>query len=104
MFARHPEPEEMDDLSLDARMHVQALEGLARINYCSRSAETVWSAIQAFGKKTGRNSFRILDIATGGGDVPVFLWQKARRAGFSLEIDGCDKSPQAIHYAQARAR
>jgi uncharacterized metal-binding protein len=45
----------------------------------------------------------VLDIATGGGDVPIALWKKARRSGIALGVDGCDVNPNSIAYAARRA-
>ena len=104
MFLRVQEPEAMDDPSLERKWHAQALTGLARINYFSRSGQTLWSAIRTLSKKPGKNFFRVLDIATGAGDVPIFLWKKARSEGLRLEIDACDKSPQALAHAQTLAK
>jgi 2-polyprenyl-3-methyl-5-hydroxy-6-metoxy-1,4-benzoquinol methylase len=53
---------------------------------------------------TGQRSLRVLDIATGAGDVPVTLWKKARKNGLFLEVDGCDKSPHAIDCARKQAQ
>lgn len=104
LLERQQNPEEMDDPSLDASLHFQALGGLARINCWSRSANIVWAPIQALARQTGERSFRILDIATGAGDIPIALWKKSRREGLHLEIHGCDKSPQAIEYAHSQAQ
>ena len=46
---------------------------------------------------------RILDVATGSGDVPLGLWKKAKAAGIPLEIAGCDISPTAIDAAKRHA-
>ena len=46
---------------------------------------------------------RVLDVATGGGDVPIHLWSKARRAGLDLRIAGCDRNPSAVEFACRRA-
>ena len=45
----------------------------------------------------------MLDIASGGGDVPIRLWQRAQRAGLSMEVAGVDASPTAVAHAQAAA-
>jgi 2-polyprenyl-3-methyl-5-hydroxy-6-metoxy-1,4-benzoquinol methylase len=50
-----------------------------------------------------RTPLRLLDVATGAGDLPVALWRKARRAGIALTVEGCDRSPQALAYARRRA-
>jgi len=104
LFKRHRNLEEMDDPSLDIQLHRRALDGLARINHWSKSANIMWAPIQALARETGEKSFRILDIASGAGDIPIALWKMSRQAGFLLEIDGCDKSPQAIEYARERAQ
>jgi 2-polyprenyl-3-methyl-5-hydroxy-6-metoxy-1,4-benzoquinol methylase len=46
---------------------------------------------------------RVLDLATGGGDVPIRLHHRARRAGLPLTVEGCDVSPGAIEYATRQA-
>src|SRR5262249_52402604 len=48
-------------------------------------------------------SLRLLDVATGAGDVPVRLWKRARRAGYGWQVSGCDLSPVAVAYARGRA-
>lgn len=46
----------------------------------------------------------MLDLATGGGDVPLGLWQRGRRAGLCLDIAGVDCSPRAVDIARQRAK
>jgi 2-polyprenyl-3-methyl-5-hydroxy-6-metoxy-1,4-benzoquinol methylase len=46
---------------------------------------------------------RLLDIATGGGDIPIALWRRAQREGLELDILGLDVSERAVQYAAARA-
>src|SRR5262249_53745639 len=41
--------------------------------------------------------------ATGAGDLPIRLWHRAQRAGLPVHIDGCDRSPDAVAFARARA-
>jgi len=54
-------------------------------------------------RQLGRQQLRVLDVATGAGDVPVRLWRMARRAGLHLEIHGVDVSPRAVEFAAGRA-
>jgi len=103
MMQRHREREIMDDPALDAQRHLQALQGLARINRWSGSVRIVWSPIRALARQNGVRFLRVLDIATGAGDVPIGLWQRACRNGLRLHIDGCDRSRTALEYARARA-
>jgi 2-polyprenyl-3-methyl-5-hydroxy-6-metoxy-1,4-benzoquinol methylase len=94
----------MDEPGLDPAEHRTALAALARINRVSRSAGVLWPAIRVLAREYPRDRIRVLDVATGGGDVPVSLLQWARRAGVSLDVEGCDVSPTAVAAAADRAR
>jgi hypothetical protein len=95
-------PEIMDQPDLRRTRHVGALNGLARINWWSGSAGILWRPLRDLARRLGR-PIRILDAASGGGDVPLRLWRRARRAGLDLRIDGCDRSPVAVEHARCRA-
>lgn len=94
------EPEIMDDPSLDGQRHRCALTGLARLNRLSGAAALLWRPIAELPQD---ETLRILDIATGAGDIPLALWRRARREGRGVEIWGVDVSPTAIDYARRRA-
>lgn len=100
---RHLAPEIMDNPALESSRHVVALHGLARMNALSRSAQTLWQPIQNLARAQKRDRLRVLDIATGSGDVPLRLWRLARRSGIYLEIVGLDISSRALRFAQERA-
>jgi 2-polyprenyl-3-methyl-5-hydroxy-6-metoxy-1,4-benzoquinol methylase len=93
----------MDQPDLDEARHLHALRGLERINFWSGSAGILWSAVRNLARQERLSSLRLLDIATGAGDVPIRLWHKARRAGLHLEIEACDLSPRAVAFARTRA-
>jgi 2-polyprenyl-3-methyl-5-hydroxy-6-metoxy-1,4-benzoquinol methylase len=99
---RHRLPEIMDQPDLDSARHQHALRGLARINALSNSAGILWPPLAALASAVPR-PLRLLDLATGGGDVLLRLWRRAQRSGVALKIDGCDLSPVAIEHAQATA-
>src|SRR4051812_28091799 len=96
-------PEVMDQPGLDPTRHAAALRGLARINAVSRSARILWPRLAALAKEAGR-PVRVLDLASGGGDVTVGIWALAKRANLPVHIEGCDVSPTAVRYAADRAR
>jgi SAM-dependent methyltransferase len=97
-------PEIMDQPDLDESLHLHALRGLERINRWSGSARILWRPLRTLVQQSGPAPLRLLDVATGAGDVPLALWHKARRAGIPLHVEGCDISARAVAVAQQRAR
>ena len=91
-------PEIMDQPDLRPARHVKALHGLARVNFMSGSAGILWRPLADLARRLGR-PIRVLDVGAGGGDVPLRLWRRARRAGLVFRIDGCDLSPVAVEHA-----
>jgi SAM-dependent methyltransferase len=100
---RRREPEIMDQPGLDPAQHARALRGLARINWWSASAGILWPPLAALARAE-RRTLRVLDLGTGGGDVPLRLWRRGRRSGVPLRLEGCDVSPVALAHAEAEAR
>ncbi len=96
-------PEIMDQPDLAPARHVGALRGLARVNWWSCSANILWRPLAQLARRLGR-PIRVLDAASGGGDVPIRLWRRARAVGLDIRIEGCDFSPLAIQYAQRKAK
>lgn len=99
---RRRQPEVMDRPDLDAASHVQALRGLRRLNFWSGSTGILWRPVRDLARQLGQ-PLRILDLATGAGDVPIGLWRRAERAGLRLQVEGCDVSPRAVDYARQQA-
>src|SRR3954454_20525236 len=93
----------MDDPGLATESLHGALTGLTRLNFVSNSARIVWRPIARLARSLKTNKLRVLDIATGAGDVPIALWRRARRANLSLDIQGIDFSPRSIEFARQRA-
>ncbi len=96
-------PEIMDQPDLNPERHVHALRDLARINVLSHSAGILWPELAGLARSAAPHVLRVLDVATGGGDVPIRLWRRARRAKLDLHLEGCDISPVALEHARARA-
>jgi 2-polyprenyl-3-methyl-5-hydroxy-6-metoxy-1,4-benzoquinol methylase len=99
---RSREPEVMDQPGLDAHQHRRALRGLQRINAFSDSAGILWPALSGLARQTAE-PLRVLDIATGAGDVPLRLCKRARQAELEIQFAGCDQSPTALEYARSQA-
>jgi SAM-dependent methyltransferase len=96
-------PELMDQPGLDAKEHARALAGLRRINRVSRSAAIYWPELCRFAKHKSNGPLRVLDLACGGGDVPIALALRAGRSRLDLQIEGCDRSVEATEVARAQA-
>jgi 2-polyprenyl-3-methyl-5-hydroxy-6-metoxy-1,4-benzoquinol methylase len=100
-------PEIMDREDLDPADHHHALNGIARINLISASSGIFWPPIRDLCRQRQKaddpNPVRILDIATGGGDVACGLWRRASHEGFRVAVAGCDISPLALDHAGATA-
>ena len=96
-------PEVMDQPGLDAAEHARALRGLSRINTFSGSAGILWPSLRDLARAAGADGIRVLDIATGAGDVPLRLWRKARHLEVRMRIAGCDRSSVAVETARRRA-
>lgn len=104
LAARHRQPELMDQPELDSAAHDAALEGLARLNRVSRSATTIWGQVKTRMRQDPARKWRLLDVASGAGDVAVKMAQLAARAGYSLDVEGCDFSDRAVAHANRRSR
>ena len=100
---RRRTPEIMDQPGLDPAAHARALLGLGRINRVSRSAGILWPPLARLATTKTGGPIRVLDLASGGGDVPIALARRASLAGLDLTLDGCDISPVAVDFAARRA-
>jgi 2-polyprenyl-3-methyl-5-hydroxy-6-metoxy-1,4-benzoquinol methylase len=102
--ARDQRPEIMDQPGLEVDQHHSALYGLARINWISRSDAILWNPIRRLAEQRPGKTIRVLDLATGGGDVPIRLCQRARTSGLPITFAGTDVSATAIDFARRQAR
>ena len=96
-------PELMDDPAIDAGEHQRALLGLARLNRLSRATQILWPAVREVAQRRG-GTVSLLDIATGAGDLPIALAQRAAATGISLAVHACDCSAVAVDHARSRLR
>jgi SAM-dependent methyltransferase len=97
-------PEIMDDPQLEPKRHQAALQGLERLNTFSSGLSVISGPIKDLSRQGHGRTLRILDIASGGGDLPLGLADLARKTGIPLEIVGSDCSPTAIEFAQQKAQ
>ncbi|MEK6235119.1 MAG: methyltransferase domain-containing protein, partial [Planctomycetales bacterium] len=97
-------PELMDDPELDRDRHHEALRALAWLNGVTRNAALAWAPLRALARDQGVKELKVLDVATGAGDIPIRLFHRARKAGLKLQIEACDLSEQALEYARENAK
>lgn len=100
---RHRLPELMDQPGLDHAAHSHALRGLERINRWSGSSRILWPPIAHLAQKRLEQPLRMLDVATGAGDLPIQLWRRGQRANLAMKLDACDISDHALDHARAQA-
>jgi 2-polyprenyl-3-methyl-5-hydroxy-6-metoxy-1,4-benzoquinol methylase len=93
----------MDQPGVDPAEHARALQGLGRINRLSRSDAILWPAIARLARAAQGAPIRVLDLASGGGDVLLALAERAARACLDVRIEGSDLSAEAVRFARARA-
>jgi 2-polyprenyl-3-methyl-5-hydroxy-6-metoxy-1,4-benzoquinol methylase len=103
MKQRQLKQELMDDRTLDVALLHSALQGLKTINFLSASAASVWEPIERFARRTGRTRLRVLDVATGSGDIPIALWQRATRAGLQLDLHAVDFNENSLELGRREA-
>ncbi|MBI4868101.1 MAG: methyltransferase domain-containing protein [Candidatus Wallbacteria bacterium] len=79
------------------------LRDLALVNrFAGGWAVAAWALERLVGSSSQR-SFRVLDIGTGGADVPVALSQWARRRGLALQVDAIDLRHEVVDLARSLA-
>lgn len=102
---RHRHDEWMDRADIDPQLHAQALIGLRRIHRFSGTLATLWQPIERLAKARANRDgpLRVLDLASGGGDLAIGLLKHARRHRVDLSLTGCDLSTTAVAYAQRQA-
>jgi len=100
---RYITAEIMDGPNVEATAHALALEGLRRINAASKAAARMARPIVDFALQQNLTRLSMLDIACGGGDVPISVALLARRAGVEIDLTLLDRSATALKLAATAA-
>ncbi len=93
----------MDQPGLDPSLHERALKALARLNRWSGSARIVWPAICEVARSMPGKTCRVLDIATGAGDLPLALTERAASVDLDVQFTAVDVNAHAIAHGRKRA-
>ena len=97
----------MDSPDLPPDEHLQAMRGLVRLNRISGVASAMYRPIQRACAARNRvrkgTPIRLLDVASGGGDLPLSWAKFAKREGLNLEVTTVDACATAIRAQRASA-
>ncbi|MEM9021387.1 MAG: methyltransferase domain-containing protein [Planctomycetota bacterium] len=96
--------EVMDQPGLPVEQHRKALRALRRINQLSCTTLQLARTIARLVPNDPNRTLRILDIASGGGDLAIGLARYAKRRGLGWSITGSDISPTAMDHATSAAK
>lgn len=99
---RDLQPERMDDPELPPQQHLDALAGLARLNRWTGVSGPIYRRLKHYALALG-GRVRVLDVATGSGDLPIDWAKRARGDGITMEITAVDISDVALGLASRKA-
>lgn len=98
LHSRRLTPEQMDDPSLPAAEHLLALDALARIHRLGGSLRLLWRPLERLARGMDR-PMRVLDVATGGGDLLLDLGARDQRRPRRSAGGGGEPSPPRFDLA-----
>lgn len=99
---RHLQPEWMDEPDIAPELHLAALRGLTRLNALTGVAGPMYRQLRGIANLNG-GRLRLLDVASGSGDLPIAWAKRARRDGIELSITTVDISEFAVRIQTERA-
>ncbi len=94
----------MDSPDLDQAEHLHALEGLRRINRASSAAQAIAGPLAKMLRRENVTRFSMLDVACGGGDVPIEVATSLRQMGVEADVTLWDRSAVAVERATELAK
>jgi 2-polyprenyl-3-methyl-5-hydroxy-6-metoxy-1,4-benzoquinol methylase len=100
--ARSYEPELLDGDGYTYDELAATLRDIERVNRWLGGAASLRRPIEAFVRSRGLRAFSLLDVGTGGGEVPRAVVAAARRRGVDARAAGLDLDPHVVRYATAR--
>lgn len=103
-FPRFRTPERMDDPGLPEADHLQALKGLSRLNRMSGVSRVLFRRLRRYAVRFDDRPLRVLDVASGGGDLAVAWAGWAKASGLRFRVTTVDVSEVAIEETMRRAR
>lgn len=80
------------------------LQDLERVNRLFGGTHLVLRYLRPMLRRACSGEIQLLDVATGGADIPVAIVRWARRQGVRIRIVGIDKNPQMLRASEERIR
>ncbi len=96
---RERRPELMDHPDVDAAQLARSLRDLRAVNRWLGGRRSAVRRLLEAGEASGRRPVRVLDVGTGGADLPMALVDAARARGLSVEVDAADVHPETLRLA-----
>jgi 2-polyprenyl-3-methyl-5-hydroxy-6-metoxy-1,4-benzoquinol methylase len=93
-------PELMDRPDVDPDEHRTSLADLRFANRWLGGGRSAVRLVLAAARRVEERPVRVLDVGTGGADIPIALARAARRAGLELRITATDVHPAAVETAR----
>ena len=100
MLPRVPGAERMDEPDQDPDELARSLADLRDVNRWLGGARVVLHHLGRLIARHPRPSYRVLDVATGSGDIPLRVAAWARRRGLAMEIVATDNHPTTLALAE----
>lgn len=99
--ARRLDPEWMDRTDNPPERLHRALDDIHSVNRFLGGSKILVDGVRPFLVGAPDNEpFTVLDVGTGGGDIPLALVAEARRLGRSVRIVALDRDPATLAYAR----
>lgn len=103
MRHRDLQPEWMDQPDIDPKLHQEALVGLSRLNRFTGIDAVMYRHLKAYARSGNGRTLRVLDVASGAGDVPIACMRRAAKDGIAMQVTTVDISDVAIEEQNRRA-
>ena len=100
-LARAAGAERMDEPGQDRAELARSLADLRGVNRWLGGTRVVLRHLSALVDRHPRPRWRVLDVATGSGDIPLKVAAWARRKGVEMEIVATDNHPTTLELARA---
>jgi SAM-dependent methyltransferase len=101
---RDRQPELMDHSTVDPHALATSLRDLEGVNRWLGGKRTAIRLVQDIVERVKERPVLVLDVATGGADIPVALVAAARRSGVRMRVTATDIHPKTLDQARKATR